>query len=94
MIPSNELVNEWLKAAEASPESRFIVFATLAAAWGAQQERERIDNAQWRRIGDLEESVGGVRDEMRSYGEGIDELRFNVRRFMEDGGIRYIERAR
>ena len=74
------------------------LIVSVAVSWtrieGAQQERERIDNAQWRRIGDLEESVGGVRDEMRSYGEGIDELRFNVRRFMEDGGIRYIERAR
>lgn len=40
MIPSNEQVNEWLKAAEASPEPRFIAFAALAAAWGAQQERE------------------------------------------------------
>lgn len=40
MTPTIELVNEWLKAAEASPESRFIVFAALAAEWGAKQERE------------------------------------------------------
>lgn len=40
MIPSNELVNKWLKAAEASEQPRFIAFAALAAAWGAQQERE------------------------------------------------------
>ena len=40
MTPSNELVNEWLKAAEASEQPRFIAFATLAAEWGAQQERE------------------------------------------------------
>ena len=40
MIPSIEQVNEWLKAAEASEQPRFIAFAALAAAWGAQQERE------------------------------------------------------
>ena len=40
MIPSNELVNEWLKAAEASEQPRFVAFAALAAEWGAKQERE------------------------------------------------------
>lgn len=40
MTPSNELVNEWLKVAEVSQQPRFIVFATLAAEWGAKQERE------------------------------------------------------
>ena len=40
MTPSNELINEWLKLAEAAPGPRFRIFATLAAAWGAEQERE------------------------------------------------------
>ena len=40
MTPSNEQINEWLKAAEAAPGSRFLTFATLAAEWGAKQERE------------------------------------------------------
>lgn len=40
MTPSDELVNEWLKAAEASEQPRFIAFAALAAEWGAQQERD------------------------------------------------------
>ena len=40
MTPSNEQINDWLKAAEASPEPRFLIFATLAAEWGAKQERE------------------------------------------------------
>ena len=40
MTPSNELVNEWLKAAEASEQPRFVAFAALAAEWGAQQERD------------------------------------------------------
>ena len=40
MTPSNEQINDWLKAAEASPEPRFLIFATLAAEWGAKEERE------------------------------------------------------
>ena len=40
MSPSNDLINEWLKVAEASPEPRFLTFAILAAEWGAKQERE------------------------------------------------------
>ena len=40
MSPSNDLINEWLKVAEASPGPRFLTFATLAAEWGAKHERE------------------------------------------------------
>ena len=40
MTPSNEQINDWLKAAEASPEPRFLIFATLATEWGAKEERE------------------------------------------------------
>ena len=40
MSPSNDLINEWLKVAEASQRPRFLTFATLAAEWGAKQERE------------------------------------------------------
>lgn len=40
MTPTNDQINEWLKAAETSQHPRFIVFATLAAEWGATQERE------------------------------------------------------
>lgn len=40
MNPSNEQINEWLKVAEALPGPRFVTFATLAAEWGAKQERE------------------------------------------------------
>jgi hypothetical protein len=39
--PSNELVTEWvLIAEETSRGRRFLAFATLAAEWGAKQERE------------------------------------------------------
>ena len=40
MIPSNDLINEWLMVAEVSQQPRFLTFATLAAEWGAKQERE------------------------------------------------------
>jgi hypothetical protein len=45
VTPSNEQINDWLKAAEASPEPRFLIFATLAAEWGAKQEREACAKA-------------------------------------------------
>lgn len=44
MSPSNDLINEWLKVAEASPGPRFVTFAALAAEWGAQRERETCEN--------------------------------------------------
>ena len=41
MSPSKELVTEWiLIAEETSSAPRFLTFATLAAEWGAKQERE------------------------------------------------------
>ena len=40
MSPSNDLINEWLMVAEVSQQPRFLTFATLAAEWGAKQERE------------------------------------------------------
>ncbi len=43
MNPSNEQINEWLKVAEALPGPRFVTFATLAAEWGAKQEREACE---------------------------------------------------
>ena len=76
MTPSNELVNKWLKVAEASEQPRFIAFATLAAEWGAQQEREAcakvcealgndasIDEMEYRAFREADEAI-------RARGEG------------------------
>lgn len=71
--------------------SAVYAFARVEAT---QEAKDRVDAAQWRRIDELETTVGGVREEIRAVGGGVDELRFNVRRMMEDGGVRYIERGR
>lgn len=76
MTPSDELVNEWLKVAEGSQQPRFIVFATLAAEWGAQQERDAcaklcealgndasIDEMEYRAFREADEAI-------RARGEG------------------------
>ena len=44
MTPSNDLINGWLLIAEASQQPRFLTFATLAAEWGAKQERAACEN--------------------------------------------------
>lgn len=62
MTPSNDQINEWLKAAEASEQPRFIVFATLAAEWGAKQEREACAKLVESRKTGANELMDAVRD--------------------------------
>ena len=62
MTPSNDQINEWLKAAEASEQSRFVAFAALAAAWGAQQEREACAKLVESRKTGANELMDAVRD--------------------------------